>query len=104
MDLQPRITPVIDLTKAKAGFDQLTAMSKSHLINTGSSTTSAASISAFNVAAAKQAHLISPSQTNLTFNQTNNSPVALSDVDIYRKTKNQLSIAKGVLASNANSS
>ena len=34
--------------------------------------------------------------TNYTFNQTNNSPKALSRLEIYRLTKNQLNFAKGV--------
>lgn len=33
---------------------------------------------------------------NYTFNQTNNSPKALSRLEIYRQTKNQLAFAKGV--------
>lgn len=33
---------------------------------------------------------------NYTFNQTNNSPKALSRLEIYRQTKNQLNFAKGV--------
>jgi hypothetical protein len=36
-------------------------------------------------------------ETNVTFNQYNNSPKALSDIDIYRQTNNQISKAKGVL-------
>lgn len=34
---------------------------------------------------------------NYTFNQTNNSPKAISNVEIYRQTKNQFSQLKGVL-------
>ena len=34
---------------------------------------------------------------NYTFNQTNNSPKALSTIDIYRQTKNQFSQLKGAL-------
>jgi tape measure domain-containing protein len=102
IDLQPRITPVIDLTNAKVGFSQLAALSKKQLINAGVSSTSAASISAANKVAAAQANLIKTQQTNLTFNQTNNSPVALSTIDIYRRTKNQLSSVRGVLVGNAN--
>ena len=34
---------------------------------------------------------------NYTFNQTNNSPVALSNTEIYRQTKNQFSQLKGAL-------
>lgn len=37
-----------------------------------------------------------PTVTNMTFNQTNNSPKPLSRLEIYRQTKNQLNFAKGV--------
>jgi tape measure domain-containing protein len=102
MDLQPRITPVLDLTQAKKGFSDLAGLSKSQLIVATASASSAASISSANRVAAEAAGLISAGGTNLTFNQYNTSPENLSAADIYRKTKNQLSIAKGALA-NANS-
>jgi phage-related protein len=102
MDLQPTITPVIDLTAAKKGLGDLAGITKSQLIAATASSTSAASISASNAAAAAAAGLTALGGTNFTFNQTNVSPKALSATDIYRKTKNQISIAKGVL--NANSS
>jgi tape measure domain-containing protein len=38
-----------------------------------------------------------PTTQVITFNQSNTSPKALSAADIYRQTKNQLSIAKGAL-------
>ena len=38
-----------------------------------------------------------PVVNNYTFNQTNNSPVALSNKEIYRQTKNQFSQLKGAL-------
>ena len=37
-----------------------------------------------------------PSNTNYTFNQYNTSPKALSRLEIYRQTRNQLQFAKGV--------
>ena len=40
----------------------------------------------------------SSSQGDITFNQYNSSPKAISDADIYRQTKNQISVAKGVLS------
>jgi tape measure domain-containing protein len=97
VDLQPKITPVVDLTGAKAGFDQLNSLSKSQLIAASASASSASSISAANAAAAAAAGLSASSAPSLTFNQYNTSPEALSATDIYRKTKNQLSIAKGAL-------
>ena len=38
----------------------------------------------------------SPNNTSYTFNQYNNSPKALSRLEIYRQTKNQLAMLKGV--------
>jgi tape measure domain-containing protein len=102
LNLQPVITPVIDLTQAKQGFSALSRLSKSQLVTTGTSASTAASISAANAAAAQQAGLIAGVGTSLQFNQYNTSPVALSAIDIYRRTKNQISIAKGVLSGNAN--
>lgn len=40
----------------------------------------------------------SPVNNNVTFNQTNTSPKALSDVEIYRNTKSQLALAKEELS------
>ena len=102
LDLQPKITPVVDLTEAKKGFSQLAGLSKNQLISAGTSTSSVASISAANALAATQAGLLTGTkEATLQFNQYNTSPVALSAVDIYRKTKNQISAAKGVLIGNA---
>lgn len=39
-----------------------------------------------------------PSETNVTFTQNNYSPKALSRIDIYRQTKNQISMMKGAVA------
>lgn len=101
LDLQPKITPVLDLTQVKAGASELSNLTKGQLI-AAASTTAVQSISAANSAAAAQADAVTTKQNNLTFIQNNTSPAALSTADIYRKTNNQLSKVKGVLA-NANS-
>ena len=101
LDLQPRITPVLDLTQAKQGFSDLSDMSSSQLIKATATSASAASISAANAASAAQAGLLQNASPNVTFIQNNTSPTALSNADIYRRTKNQLSIAKGKLGANS---
>jgi hypothetical protein len=101
IDLQPRITPVLDLTEAKKGFGTLAGISKTSLI-AASSTSAATSISSANLAAAEAAGLVATSKQDLTFIQNNTSPATLPASEIYRKTKSQLSIARGVLAGNAN--
>jgi tape measure domain-containing protein len=102
VDVNPTITPVLDLTQAKLGFDQLASMSKDRIIAATTSTNTATSISAQNAAAAAAAGLVANTGANLVYNQYNTSPVALDATTIYRQTKNQLSVTKGALA-NANS-
>jgi tape measure domain-containing protein len=98
VNLQPTITPVIDLTQAKAGFNSLANMSKAQIIAASSSSSIASSISADNAAAANEITSAGNSGgTSLTFQQFNNSPKALSTAEIYRKTNNQLSVVKGAL-------
>lgn len=103
INVNPRITPVVDLTEARKGFADLATLSKSQLLLATGSTARATSISAANAAAAEQAGLLSSQpDVNMTFNQTNNSPEPLSAPTIYRQTKNLLSIQRGALAKNAN--
>lgn len=98
IDLQPKITPVIDLTQLKAGISKIPDISGSPSIKAVVSASNAASISASNAAAAANAGLVnSNSPVQLNFTQNNNSPVALDAVTIYRQTKNQLSITRGAL-------
>jgi hypothetical protein len=96
IDLQPRITPVIDLTQAKKGFGDLSTLSKSQLASV--STNKATSISSDNAAAAATLAVDTSGQgTTFSFTQYNTSPKALSTADIYRQTKNQLSTVKEAL-------
>lgn len=98
IDLQPKITPVIDLSQLKAGLNAIPNLSGTPTIKATVTASNAASISASNAAAAANAGLLNGSgPVNLNFTQTNNSPVALDAVSIYRQTKNQLSITRGAL-------
>lgn len=97
LDIQPTITPVIDLTQAQSGLSALNNLTKNQLLSANVSTNKATSISAENAATAEEAGLITPTGSNLTFNQYNNSPKSLSTADIYRQTKNQLSVVKEAL-------
>lgn len=97
VDVQPKITPVIDLTDVKAGLGAISGLSGTVPIKANVSATNAASISAANAAAATQAGLLAGAPSQLIFQQTNNSPVALDAITIYRQTKNQISRARGVL-------
>jgi len=102
VDLQPKITPVLDLTQAKKGFGDLNALSKAQLIAATASTSTATSISAANAATAAALGAATTGAPVVQFNQYNSSPENLSPATIYRQTKNQLSAAKGALSGNAN--
>ena len=97
VDIQPKITPVIDLTSVHEGLSNIAGLTGTTSIKANVSASNAASISAANAAAATQAGLLAGAPSQLVFQQTNNSPVALDAITIYRQTKNQLSIARGVL-------
>jgi hypothetical protein len=97
IDIQPKITPVLDLSQAQAGFNQLAGMSKDQLISADASLVKATSISADNAAAAAEIGTDGQNSAALTFNQYNTSPTALSTADIYRQTRNQLSVVKEAL-------
>lgn len=99
IDVQPKITPVLDLTQARAGFSTLSGMAKGQLLTVDTSFVKATSISADNATAASAIGSGSANGAALTFNQYNTSPKALSSAEIYRQTKNQLSVVKGALPS-----
>ncbi len=94
--LQPVITPVIDLTGVKRGFDDLAAMNRTQLA-IGTTMTAAAAISATGVPGVSEREVIVAGGTNVSFQQYNTSPKALSSAEIYRQTRNQLSVMKGGL-------
>jgi tape measure domain-containing protein len=100
VNLSPTITPVVDLTQATQGFNQLGNMTKAQLVAASSSSLVASSISADNAAAAQAAGINTATPTSsVQFTQINNSPKALDAATIYRQTKNQLSVVKEALPS-----
>lgn len=100
VDSQPTIRPVLDLSDVKKGFGAVDGwVSGHHRISVGAAYSTAKGISGqyeANRTAQNDSALASHSES-VTFNQFNNSPKALSSADIYRQTKNQLSVAKGAL-------
>ena len=95
MDMDPVITPVLDLSNVKAGAKKLGAMTNVVPITAAASYSSAASISSDREAAhvtQDESTPIPPSE--IRFEQNNYSPESLSTLEIYRRTKNQLALAK----------
>lgn len=97
-DFNPTITPVMDLTNIEKNAALINSMLKPAPISVDTSYASAAAIAESNreqQAAASEAD--TSGTPTVQFVQNNTSPKALSSAEIYRNTKNQLSIAKGVL-------
>ena len=84
LDLNPVITPMLDLSILRSQIGELNALmaGKTTMLNgqNGGQFTA------------------NPEPTSINFTQNNYSPKELSRYDIYRQTKNQISMMKGVMA------
>jgi tape measure domain-containing protein len=101
VDMNPTIKPVLDLTNVKKNSAKLGAMLGAKPISV-ESTYSSAKFAAEGYSqnqTAAVAPAVDGKPVDLTFIQNNTSPKALSQAEIYRQTRNQISVAKGVLTS-----
>lgn len=109
IDVQPTIAPVMDLSNVKTGAAQIGTMLSNQTLSVGTVTADAANVNTgvnTTMAPVVQANVPTldengnPASTGpgVTFIQNNNSPVALSTADIYRQTKNTISLAREALA------
>lgn len=100
VDTTPKITPVLDLTEFnKEHSNMLESLDKPVDISTSTSEAQANSLYKMQQDL-KDAIAEAPSaeqNTSIEYNQYNTSPKALSHVEIYRQTKNQLSLVKDTL-------
>lgn len=107
IDIQVRVTPVIDasgfnsaLASLQGSSASLTSPAVMNQVNTINSGMTGASLPSSAVKITEAVSKLSDKIDTLdagstTFNQYNTSPKALSSADIYRQTRNQLSLAKG---------
>jgi tape measure domain-containing protein len=98
VNVEPTITPILDLTQVKAGADQMNSLLAPAPINPVTSSGQASSISALQSPVIADESTPSGGSKSITFQQNNYSPEALSEIEIYRQTKNQLAMARNVLA------
>lgn len=96
INMEPTIRPVLDLTNVKKSANDIDALLSHRSIRPDGIRDYAMSASLRNSPVAAGGDIYSPT-TNVTFQQTNNSPKALSSAEIYRQTRNQLSTFKGGL-------
>jgi phage-related protein len=96
-DMNPVITPVLDLTQVQEGADQMSAM-----IDTAPVVGSTSFGQASAISTAEGAQGVAGDSTGqpaaITYQQNNYSPESLSEIEIYRQTKNQLSQMRTALA------
>ncbi len=97
IDIQPRITPVLDLSNVKRSAGQIGVVLGNQSISVDSAYSKAAAIANARLAAQEVVTSQASAPRSVTFNQYNNSPKALSAATIYRQTSNQISKAKGAL-------
>jgi hypothetical protein len=101
VDVSPTITPVLDLSSVKSSASQIGGMLTTKPLTVDASVATAkiasAGYTANQEALAELTAASSTTNNNVTFNQTNTSPKALSTADIYRQTNNQISKVRGAL-------
>lgn len=102
IDVNPTITPVLDLSQVQSGAGQINGLLSNQTLQVGAVKATAVTANAGVTANSSQQVQTDAdgqvvSNSPVTFIQNNNSPKALSNAEIYRQTKNQISVAKGVL-------
>lgn len=87
INLNPVITPVLDLDMYNKGLSGMKTLDDSMFVNN-----TKAVADRFSQNRIQSIEDTSPEQKSIVFNQYNTSPKSLSEVDIYRKTRNQLAM------------
>ena len=102
IDYDPTIRPVMDLTQIRKDASALDGMIGNQNITSGSALDQARSIvngqEALAASISESGDSKSKAPTVVNFTQNNNSPKALDAVEIYRRTKNQVTAVKEVLS------
>lgn len=95
MDLSPTITPVLDLSQVTAQAATLGGLFSTPTLAIDANYASASSILASqNRSETDTTQAATAAGNTVTYNQYNTSPKALSSAEVYRQTKNQLSMLK----------
>jgi len=106
-NLVPTIQPVLDLSAVRKAASQIPGVLGGVNLPVEAAYAMASSIVADQRAAQEQAvsetgDTSAPTYVDVKLEQNNYSPKALSEVEIYRQTKNQVSLLKGVIGANKN--
>jgi hypothetical protein len=98
VDLNPRITPVLDLSSVKKSAGEMGGILGNRAIAIDSSFAKARYVAeSYATSQAAVMDVMPVASNSVSYTQNNYSPKALSAAEIYRQTKNQLSTVKGAL-------
>jgi len=98
LDPSPVITPILDLTLIRGQARELSMLTTPVPITATASFGQASIIASQQRAAQTEPPEVAVGGTHVKFEQNNYSPEALTEIEIYRQTKNQLSQLKSALA------
>ena len=98
IDPSPVITPILDLTQVRSQAEELNTLTAPIPITAAASYGQASVISSQQIAAQASEVAAAANTPSVKFEQNNYSPESLTEIEIYRQTKNQLSQLKSVLA------
>jgi tape measure domain-containing protein len=98
IEQEPVITPILDLSAVQTGATEMSNIVATTPVVATASYGQATSISSEQAAVATDQPAVAPGGTLVQFEQNNYSPTALTEVEIYRQTKNQLSQIRTALA------
>ncbi len=98
MNLDPVITPVVDLSKVKTAADHIEAMLADQAVLADLSFKNASQISDDTTRPVIVEPVEPPPPTEVSYTQNNYSPKALSAADIYRSTRTQIAFKKEELS------
>lgn len=98
LDVNPTITPILDLTQVRAQAGELSALTSTTPLTAAASYGQASAISAEQLSTQAEQATQTVGGTSVKFEQNNYSPESLTEIEIYRQTKNQLSQIKAALS------
>ena len=96
MEIHPVVSPVLDLASLRSSANTISGLFPSQSLAMASSI----GIGSSSGADSSSETLSEGGGTQINFTQNNYSPKALSRYEIYRDTKNTVSMMKGVIAKN----
>jgi tape measure domain-containing protein len=93
-DINPTITPILDLTNVEQGASGINSLFGSNKINAMASTNQANALSTLQATRVTQAQEAQQVSKEVKFEQNIYAPSALNAATIYRQTKSQIALAK----------